>query len=281
MPTESQSPSEAVVTARDYYDSQEADSFYSKIWGGEDIHVGCYQSDSEDIAVASRRTVSSIADKLDPLSSEAKVLDIGSGYGGAARYLNKRFGCTATGLNISEVQNRRARELNRESGQEGSIDVVEGDFLQLPFEAESFDVIWSQDALLHTDERLKVLAEVNRTLKSGGKFIFTDLMRSDECPDENLQPVLDRLHLTCLGCPGLYRDAAGKLGWTELEWDDRSHQLTNHYSRVLVEMTRRQTELGQACDATYFEKMKIGLEHWVRHGKAGDLKWGIFVFEKP
>ncbi|MDH5777270.1 MAG: SAM-dependent methyltransferase, partial [Gammaproteobacteria bacterium] len=36
--------SEAVATARDYYNSEDADNFYNIIWGGEDIHIGLYES---------------------------------------------------------------------------------------------------------------------------------------------------------------------------------------------------------------------------------------------
>ena len=32
--------SEVVETARDYYNSEDAEAFYSTIWGGEDIHIG-------------------------------------------------------------------------------------------------------------------------------------------------------------------------------------------------------------------------------------------------
>ena len=34
--------STTVDTARDYYNSSDADRFYATIWGGEDIHIGLY-----------------------------------------------------------------------------------------------------------------------------------------------------------------------------------------------------------------------------------------------
>ena len=43
--------------AQAYYDSPEADEFYFQIWGGEDIHIGLYDSPSDPIPAASRRTV--------------------------------------------------------------------------------------------------------------------------------------------------------------------------------------------------------------------------------
>jgi len=41
--------SDVVRTARDYYNSGDADRFYFRIWGGEDIHIGLYESRNEDI----------------------------------------------------------------------------------------------------------------------------------------------------------------------------------------------------------------------------------------
>ena len=36
--------SDVAQTARGYYNSDDADGFYSTIWGGEDIHIGLYES---------------------------------------------------------------------------------------------------------------------------------------------------------------------------------------------------------------------------------------------
>ena len=45
--------SQAVRTAQEYYNSEDADTFYATIWGGEDIHIGLYESEDEPIADAS------------------------------------------------------------------------------------------------------------------------------------------------------------------------------------------------------------------------------------
>ena len=54
-------PSEVVETARAYYNSSDADAFYYRVWGGEDIHIGLYSTDQEPIRTASRRTVATMA----------------------------------------------------------------------------------------------------------------------------------------------------------------------------------------------------------------------------
>ena len=50
MTTASATYSEVVETARGYYNSDDAEAFYSTIWGGEDIHIGLYE-DEADIAL--------------------------------------------------------------------------------------------------------------------------------------------------------------------------------------------------------------------------------------
>ncbi|NIR32053.1 MAG: methyltransferase domain-containing protein [Gammaproteobacteria bacterium] len=274
--------SDVVETAREYYNSEDADKFYFTIWGGEDIHVGLYQSDDEPIRDASRRTVERMASKLENLSKDVKVLDMGAGYGGAARFLAKTYGCRVDALNLSEVENERGdRQMNKEQGLDQLITVIDASFDNVPAEAESYDIIWSQDSILHTSERRKVLKEVKRLLRPGGEFIMTDPMQADDCPEGVLQPILDRIHLPSLGSPGFYRKTAKELGLEELEWEDHSPQLPRHYGRVRQELIDREDEIRKAgVSEDYIERMKKGLQHWVDGGNKGYLAWGILHFRK-
>ncbi|RFF32690.1 SAM-dependent methyltransferase [Wenzhouxiangella sediminis] len=278
----SQAYSRVVQTARDYYNSDDADNFYFHVWGGEDIHVGLYDSDEEPIAAASRRTVQRMSEVLGPLDESARVLDLGAGYGGSMRYLAREFGCRCVALNLSEVENARDREKNAEQGLDKLIEVVDGDFTNLPYEDGSFDVVWSQDAILHSGDRARVCAEAARVLKPGGRLIFTDPMQSDDADPERLQPIYDRIHLDSLGSPGFYRRTLEALGLEEVTWEDHGDQLPRHYARVRRELEANEEALRErGVSDDYIRKMKAGLQHWVDGGKRGDLEWGIFLFRKP
>ncbi|MDS1269892.1 methyltransferase domain-containing protein [Lipingzhangella sp. LS1_29] len=271
--------STAVETAREYYNSHDADNFYYTLWGGTDIHVGLYQSDDEDIAEASRRTVEEMAAKLD-ITADTKIIDVGAGYGGSARYLARTFGCHVTCLNLSEVENDRNREMNEQAGLSHLIDVVDGSFEDIPSQDNAFDIVWSQDAFLHSGDRLRVLEECVRVLRNKGSLIFTDPMASDNADKSQLQPILDRLHLDTLGTPTFYTKQLAKHGLNRVEFDDHSHQLTNHYGRVLQELEKRGPELEGKVSREYQDRMKTGLRNWVNGGKTGNLAWGIFVFKQ-
>lgn len=272
--------SEAVSIARDYYNSSDADEFYFRIWGGEDIHVGMYATPDEPIFEASRRTVHQMAAKLTGLGPESAVLDLGGGYGGAMRYLAKTYSCHCTVLNLSEVENRRDREMNEAQGLADRMTVVDGNFANLPFEGATFDFAWSQDAILHSDDREGVLREAARVLKPGGLFVFTDPMQTDDAPSDRLQAIYDRIHLASLACPGFYRTAAAATGLQVASFEAHPGAIAQHYTRVLQELAEREEELKQSVSDDYIQRMKAGLQHWVDGGTAGYLTWGIFVLRK-
>lgn len=269
-----------VDTTRTYYNSDDADNFYAAVWGGEDIHIGLYHSPDDTIFEASRRTVEKMASTIPELNNRKTVIDIGSGYGGSARYLAGAFGCHVECLNLSEVQNERNRNMNREQNLSDLIGVTDGDFENLPYGDERFDVAWSQDAILHAGNRQRVFAEAARVLKPRGRFVYTDIMQSDDCPSGVLQPVLDRIHLESLASPSFYRRTAADLGFVEIVFEELTDQLANHYQRVHDAIKKRYEEILKICSAEYIDRMLVGLQHWVSAGKSGHLKWGIFHFQK-
>lgn len=266
--------------AETYYDSDPADRFYSRIWGGEDIHIGIREDATETIAQAGRRTIERMAAFLPPLDASTQVLDMGAGYGGSGRYLAKRYGCRVVCLNLSNVQNRTNERLNREQGLDHLVSVVHGSFQSVPEPDERFDVVWSQDAILHAADRVEVLREAYRVLKPGGCLVFTDPMQSDDCPDGVLQPVYDRIHLNSLGSFKFYRETATSLGFTPAGSEVLTPHLRDHYAQVREELLSRYDEMVGVAGQEYVDRMLTGLENWVKAADAGYLAWGILMFRK-
>ncbi|WP_428407826.1 SAM-dependent methyltransferase [Hyphococcus sp.] len=266
--------------ARDYYDSEDADNFYAAIWGGEDIHIGLYDG-RRSIKEASRETVLHMARRLRGLKPGARVLDIGSGYGGGARVLAREFGAHVTCLNLSEKENDRNRALTKEQGLDDRITVLEGSFEDIPEKDGTFDIVWSQDAILHAGDRGRVLDEVARVLKKGGEFIFTDPMQADALTDTAvLKPIYDRIHLTSLASFGFYRRELEQRGFREIAIEDLTNQLRNHYAQVKAELAERRAQLEGKISADYIDQMLAGLQRWVDGADQGHLAWGVMHFEK-
>lgn len=281
MPGEQRSVAED--HAERYYDSSDADRFYELIWGGEDIHIGLYEDSGTSLVEASRNTVSAMADRLArmELPPGKSILDLGAGYGGAARYLAERFEFPVVCVNLSEVQNERNRRLNRERNLDDRIKVLHGSFEAIPATPESVDVVWSQDAFLHSSRRSQVVSEICRVLKPGGHVLFTDPMQADNCAQNVLQPVYDRLGLESLASPAWYRREFAREGLIELEWHDLSADLHRHYATVRSSLRARYELLKDDISPAYMDRMLVGLNNWVTAASAGYLRWGIFHFHKP
>lgn len=157
--------------------------------------------------------------------------------------------------------------------------VIKGNFEQLPFQDNTYDFVWSQDAILHSGDRFQVLQEVHRVLKANGEFIFADIMQNNDCPQELLKPVLERIHLSSLGSVKFYQEKAHSLGFETIEFIDLSPQLVAHYSAILKQVNDKYQELLEICGG-YIDAQKIGLNHWIDSGKKGLLQWGILHFRK-
>lgn len=272
--------SRAENTARQYYNSDDADRFYFHLWGGDDIHIGIYDSPDIDVARASRLTVEMMLQRLTGLTSSSRVVDIGSGYGGAARCLALKKRCSVDCVNISEVENERNRETNRSLALDGLIDVKDGSFEDIPCADESFDYAWSQDAILHSGNKEKVLREIHRVLKAGGEFIFTDPMQREGVSPEEIRPVLNRIHLDSMGSFSYYKESGESVGFDLIETIDLSRHLPRHYQRIHDEICLRERELKDVISHDYLERMKAGLLHWVDAGMNNRLSWGIIHLRK-
>lgn len=269
----------SVTTARSYYNSSPADNFYYTIWGGNDIHIGLYALDKEPIAIASQRTVEKMAQTVGNIDSNTRVLDLGAGYGGAARWLAQRHGCKVTCLNLSEVQNERNRSMTREAKLGELVEVVDGDFENLPFGNAAFDLIWSQDSFLHCSNRETVIKEIARVLiPKRGTVVFTDPMASRNASQERLGPIKQRLSIDTFGSQTYYKEQFAKHGFTEISFDSHLDQLILHYTRVLEEIDSQKELLEKNISDDYVERVRSGLKHWIRGGKEGQLDWGIHLF---
>ena len=111
-----------------------------------------------------------------------RVLDVGCGIGGPARMLAAKFGCKVTGIDITEEFIRTAKLLSRETGLDEQTEFITGNALQLPFNNESFDVVWTQHAQMNIKDKGTFYSEISRVLKKGGRFIYYDIFSINHEP---------------------------------------------------------------------------------------------------
>ena len=113
------------------------------------------------------------------LSKELKVLDVGCGIGGPARMIADVFGCSVTGVDLTNEFIRTASLLSQLVGLSGKTEFMTADATELPFEDNTFDVVWTQHAQMNIEEKEKLYSEIHRVLKREGRVIYYDIFSSE------------------------------------------------------------------------------------------------------
>jgi len=111
------------------------------------------------------------------LEPSARVLDLGSGIGGPARYLAAMFDCRVTGVDLSPGFVETATYLTARSGLSDRVTFQTGDALHLSFDDASFDAVFLQHVVMNIENRAALYAEVRRVLAPGGRLAIYDLVR--------------------------------------------------------------------------------------------------------
>ncbi len=116
------------------------------------------------------RTVMSFIDE--DLSGK-KMLEVGCGNGDFSNYLAlKRKADNILGLDFSTESIKIAEEKKKVFGAQGSSFMV-GDAQNISLPDNSFDIIVSCECLEHVPEPQKMVSEIYRLLKPGGKVVLT------------------------------------------------------------------------------------------------------------
>ena len=104
------------------------------------------------------------------LYSEDRVLDAGCGAGGPARHLAEAWGCSVVGLDREYDRLLIATLRTRLAGLLDKVSYKYGDAAEMPFEDNSFDVVWSQGALPFTGNAKQIFQECYRVLRPNGRL---------------------------------------------------------------------------------------------------------------
>jgi SAM-dependent methyltransferase len=112
--------------------------------------------------------------ELAGVTSGARVVDVGAGLGGPARYLAARLGAHVTAVEPVERFRSTCAELTRRAGLSELVDVVDGTANHLPLADASMDFAWMQAVAISVPDKAAMARELRRVLRPGGKLAFFD-----------------------------------------------------------------------------------------------------------
>ena len=145
------------------------DSLYDD--GGEEISLDQLLEglDALEDMFRLRRHMAVIEMPLDSLKGK-QVLEIGPGAGGHSAMF-ARHGAIVTAVDITQVRADATAAKFKTLGADDCV-AMQGDAEDLPFEDNTFDIVYSNGVLHHTTSTETALDEVFRVLKPGGRAVI-------------------------------------------------------------------------------------------------------------
>jgi SAM-dependent methyltransferase len=131
----------------------------------------------DEFHIGGRRASEDFLDQL-AFGTRTKVLDVGCGLGGAARFVANRYGSQVTGIDLTAEYVETGNTLCKWVGLDQRISLHEGSALAMPFTERSFDGAYMLHVGMNIEDKEKLAGEVARVLRPGSVFGIYDVMRT-------------------------------------------------------------------------------------------------------
>lgn len=141
-----------------------------------------------------------IANLLD-VAPDDRILDIGSGIGGPARYFAHRFGCDVTGIDLTAEFCDVASHLTGLLGLGQRVRFVLGNAVRMPFANDSFDGAYSMNVSMNIADKAGFYREIHRVLRPGGWLMLSEIAKGAGGDAEYPTPWADSARTSFLSTP--------------------------------------------------------------------------------
>ena len=156
------------------------------------------------------------------LEPGSHVLDVGCGLGGSARYLAAECRCRVTGIDLTREYVDVANALAGMVGLSDRVTFRQASALGLPFEDETFDVVWTEHVQMNIADKHAFYREIARVTRPGGMLLFHDIFAGEGGPPYYPVPWAEEPSISFLASPGEVRATLEELGFVIHEWVDKS-----------------------------------------------------------
>ncbi len=177
---------------------------------------------------------------LKPQADE-RLLDIGSGIGGPARWIAAKFACHVTGVDLTAEFCAAAEELNRLIGMTDQVTIRNGSALALPVPDGAFDAAYSQNVAMNIADKRRFYREAFRALRPGGRLALANICAGASGPCRFPVPWATTAETSFLATPDEMTADLRAAGFTIAEFGDATEAIRSGQRR-----TRERLERGES-----------------------------------
>jgi ubiquinone/menaquinone biosynthesis C-methylase UbiE len=236
---------------------------------GEQIHVG-------------GTTETDILAQKAGIHADSHVLDVCSALGGPACQLARKYGCRVTGLDATRRMYEEAIRRTEEAGLSKRVKFKFGNALDIPFRANTFDVVWGQDAWCYITDKERLIQECARVVKQGGVLAFTDWLETGPMTDGEWTALHTFMVFPYMETLDGYAALAEAAGLEVIEKEDITPDFAEHV-QMYLDMLQNQLkqDIINAYGQEMYDEVERGLMLWRDASAAGKVGRGRIVAHKP
>jgi cyclopropane fatty-acyl-phospholipid synthase-like methyltransferase len=165
------------------------------------------------------------------LSADSSLLDVGSGFGGPARYIADKVGARVVGVDITPSYVEAATWLTELSGLSDRVSFLHCDIAD--YHPESlFDAVITMHVQMNVAAKQRWYREISRRLGPTGRLAIWEVCRSgDEQPEWPMPWSLDGTD-SHLATPDELHEAITSAGFDTVEWQDSTTWVSNWFDAL-------------------------------------------------
>ncbi|MBB5716942.1 class I SAM-dependent methyltransferase [Sphingomonas aerophila] len=264
------------ASVADHYD--ELDPIYRALWG-EHVHHGLWSNALEGPEQAVEALSDYVVDLLDPAPG-SQLVDIGCGYGAAARRIARQRLVEVTGLTLSAAQATH-------SPPQPGVRLTVGDWLDNGLADQAFDAAYAIESSEHMADKPRFFSEAARVLKPGGRLVVCAwLAETNASPwkvRHLLEPICREGRLPSMGTREDYAGWADEAGLHLLDYKDLSRQVARTWTICLGRLVRALVTDGDIRTRVLSARNRVfafSLPRLILAYRCGAIRYGVFAWQK-
>ena len=182
------------------------------------------------------------------------IVDFGCGVGGPARFLAAEYGSNVTGIDLTPEYVELAEILSARCGMADQVGFELADVLDVPFADNTFDIGWSQNVSMNIADKTAFYAEVQRVLRSGGRFVTSDVILGAGGETRWPLPWARDPSISFVETGGEVRSAMEAAGFRILDWRDTTADAVSAFQNFNQQARRGKLGVGLIAGADFAER---------------------------
>ena len=175
---------------------------------------------------------------LAKLQPHHKVLDVGCGLGGSARYIANEYGCSVDGIDLTDEYIDVANKLTEFVNLTDKVSFKQASALEIPFPSENYDIVWTEHTQMNIADKEKFYGELSRVLKPKGRLVFHDIFFGTNPTPYYPTPWAEYDSLSSLCTQEEAKNAIQKSNLIVNEWKDKSEQSLEFFKETVKKIEK-------------------------------------------